>query len=233
MTVIELLESSLRVGGIIGEAETLNATAAVDAKEALNVMLTSQPWQGLALVALTNENFPTVAAQASYTMGASGNFNTVRPTKINKAWLRDSANLDTPLKINDLGFYADISDKTSPGQPTDLYISYGYPLATLYFYYVPDAVYTVYLESEKPLTEVTTLTATISLPPGYLAALKWNLALELMPEYGKEPSQFQFKQAKDYLGAIKNLNAANRVQAVKLDTPWTTDGGGFDIRNPD
>lgn len=230
---MDILKGALRIGGIIAVGETIDAAAAQDGLAALNMMLTSQPWQGLAVVATTKENFPLVAGQTSYTMGASGNFNTVCPTQIVSQFLRDSASADYPVTLIDEDRYNALGDKTLQGRPEYLYVSYAYPLATLYFYYVPDAAYTFYVNSEKPLAEMTSLTQVFSLPPAYLSAIKWNLFLELAPEYQKDPTAFQYKQAERYLSAVKNINAANRVPVATLNTPWSNLKSQFNINNPD
>jgi len=156
----------------------------------------------------------TVVAPTTNTTG--GNFNTVRPTQILNAFVRDSGGTDHDVAIIGPGKYQGISTKTTAGRPYFLHFVGTAPLGTIYLYPVPDAAETLYLDSLKPLTELTTLTATIALPPGYMAMLKSNLAVALAPEYNREPSKLVFQEAHDTKKAIIAINAASRHEPVNL-----------------
>jgi hypothetical protein len=75
----------------------------------------------------------------------------------------------------------------------------------------------MYLYSLKPWTEITTLTSNTSFPGEYDRAIKYNLAIELAPEYGTEVSPAVAKMAEDALNDIFSLNASMQVQPVKLE----------------
>jgi hypothetical protein len=106
--------------------------------------------------------------------------------------------------------------KTTPGRPYYLHFVGTAPLGTVYLYPVPDAAETLYLDSLKPLTEITGLTTVLAFPPGYLSALKSNLAVLLAPEYGREPSKLVYQEAHDTKKAILNINAAGRAEPINL-----------------
>ena len=56
-------------------------------------------------------------------------------------------------------------------------------LGELYMYPVPSTASIINLYSRKALTQFSSLTDSISLPVGYVRALKYSLAVELAPEY--------------------------------------------------
>ena len=216
MTLLELLTSSLRAIGVKNPGVTLTAEEVNDAKEILNLMVDQWSAEGLPVYAGTLEGLTLTIGASSRTIGTGGNFNTGRPTQILNAFIRDSGSIDYPIEIIGPKQYQGISLKSTSGRPYYLYYLGSAPLGTIYLYPTPDAAETLYLDSLKPLSEMTNLTATIALPPGYNAALKSNLAVSLCSEYGREPSQLLMKEAHDTKAAIININAASRIDPVNL-----------------
>jgi hypothetical protein len=216
MTLLELLTSSLRAIGVKNPGVTLTAEEVDDAKEILNLMLDLWSAEGLMVYASTRESFSLVNGQEAYTIGTGGNFNTDRPIQILNAYIGESGAADTPVEIIGANQYQGIWLKETPGKPDKLNFLGTMPLGTIYIYPSPDSAYTIYLDSLKPLTDITVLTSTISLPPGYEAALQSNLAVNLAPEYGRDPSQLVLKAAMESKKALMNLNAASRIDPVNL-----------------
>lgn len=216
LTVMDILEASLRAIRVISPNESLSAGRAKTARQALNMMLALWSTRGLVVPVITQEAFALVATQASYTMGAGGDFDSTRPLAMAGAFVNDGSS-DSPLDLIGAGEYNAISDKTTSGVPDRLFFKTTFPLATLYFYPVPDADYAVTLDSQRLLIDYDNLTDDISISPEYYAAIKWNLAIELCPDYEREPPKTVVVLAERSLGAIITLNAANRVEPVKLN----------------
>ena len=216
MTLIELLTSSLRSIGAKNPGVTLTADEVNDAKEILNLVLDTWSAEGLPVYAATLEGLTLTVGAASRTIGTGGNFNTVRPVAITNAYVRDSGGYDNPVEIIGPKKYQDIVAKTTAGRPYFLHYVGTSPLGTIYLYPVPDATDTLYLNSLKPLTDITNMSADIGLPPGYEAALQSNLALALCPEYGRQPSPLLAAMAVATKKAIVQVNAASRHDPVNL-----------------
>lgn len=214
MTVNEILESSLRAIHVISPTESVSSGQAKTAKQALNIMLSLWSTKGLVVQVITRESLTLTADKASYTIGASGDFNTARPMAIYSAMI-DSGDSDYPMRIIGTEEYNAISVKTNTGVPDMLYTDFTFPLATMYPYPIPDAAYGMTINKQVLFTDYTSLTTSISLPPEYYAAIKWNLAIELCPDYEREPSQTIIVLAERTLDAIMTLNAANRLEPIK------------------
>ncbi len=219
MTLLELLTSSLRSIEVKNPGVALTAEEVNDAKEILDLLLDELSVDVGVIYAATLEGLALTVSKASYTIGIGAtatNFNTVRPTQILNAFIRDSGAIDHPVEIIGPGKYQGLSSKTTAGRPYYLHFVGTAPLGTVYLYPVPDAAETLYLDSLKPLADMTDLTATIALPPGYEAMLKSNLAVRLAPEYGRDPSKLVYQEAHDTKKSIICINAASRVEPVNL-----------------
>ena len=221
-TLYDSLKSSLRVLGVVVPGETPTAQQIQDAMDAQNAMLGSL--SPLILYANTSEDLTLAAGTASYTIGTGGTFNTGRPTKIMGAsYLNDSGNTSYPLEVIDQARYNRISDKTTQGRPEYVMYDPQYALGMVYFYPTPDAAYTFHCVSEKPLTEITNLTATLVLPAEYKSFLKWNTAMALAPEYpgstGQPGFQIVVREATRSLSIIQRIVAHRRMQETILDCP--------------
>lgn len=212
-TVRELIEGSLRLIEELGAGQVSDADSANDALKSLSMMINSWSSMGDLIYTETTDSYAMTAGDGVYTIGATGDIAVARPTRITAAYVT-SGGVDSPLEIIDAKKYADIPIKTLQGIPEQIYFESNYPNATLRLYPVPSAADTLVLYSEKPLTEYTALTTTLSLPPGYERALKYNLAVEIAPEYGKQASATVQKIAIQSKNAIQNNN--NRYDSEKL-----------------
>jgi hypothetical protein len=74
------------------------------------------------------------------------------------------------------------------------------------------------IDSLKALTDPATITTEIEFPTSYDAAIKWNLAIELAPEYGKDPSGIVIARARESKRIIETKNLANQINAADLSS---------------
>ena len=209
MTVRELIRKSMLLIGSISTGENLSADEAADGLSSLNDLLDSWSTDGLLIPASSREEFTLVPAQASYTIGPAGNFNTTNPQLIEEARLMvlGGTAFETPIKVYNTQEYADIKIKTlSTSMPEALYFQRGSPLSTITLYTVPSTANKLVLYSKKALTNFTSVSAEITLPAGYQRALRYNLALELAVEYGKMPSEYVMMAAQDLKAQLMRIN---------------------------
>lgn len=211
MTARDLITKSLKLIGVLSGNEAPSANEASDALSSLNDMLDLWSTQSLLIYAKTQEVFPLVASQQSYTMGPGGNFNTTRPQRIEEASLRINGTTtnDLPVEIITQAQWANITVKSVTSSiPTKLFEQNTYPLDTIYLWPVPsDLSKSLVLWSWKPLTNFATLDTVVNLPPGYNKTLKYNLGVELAPEYGKQVDPVIIAQAVGSKDDIKRMNS--------------------------
>lgn len=212
MTVRELISRSLKLVNIISSGETPTASEYQDALASLNSMIGSWSLQSLFINTKAREEFSLTSGQETYTIGDTGDFNTVRPTSILNLTYKLS-NIEYPVDIITQQEYAQIADKTLSGLTNKAYVSGSYPLDTISLYPIPSQTSTLVVYSIKPLIEYTSLDTVISLPQGYERALIYNLAVEVAPEYGKIANDKIESVARESIADIKRIN----TDAVYMD----------------
>lgn len=226
MTGRELVSASLRLIGALAPGESMEATQATDGLAALNRMIDSWSNERLLINAYTPESALTLSpGDATYTLGTSGDI-TTRPILIAKALIRDGLT-DYPVNILTLPQYAAIANKSTQGVPDSLYDDGGYPQRTITLYPVPSSALSLVLFTLRPLAQIATLDASVSLPPGYEDALIYNLALRLSPEYGKVASELVMMTAVESKTLIKRAN--HRPSLMRCDAIPAGSGSRFDI----
>lgn len=184
----------------------------------LNDLIASWSVDDILVPVVITENFTLTTGQGSYTIGPGGDFNTVRPTKIQRGiYIRDSADVDYPMRVITRELYNNLAIKDADGRPTRLYYKPSYPLGTIFFNFVPTLAETIYFDSLKPLTEITNISATLVLPPEYKKALRFNLAIELAPEFAdiKIP-ELVIRNAEESKDALERVNSIS-LEEVKFD----------------
>lgn len=211
MTARDLITRTFRLISVLASTEVPTANEANEALLSLNEMVDSWSNQQLLIPSKVQEVFPLVASQQSYTMGVGGNFNTSRPQKIENASIRTttgSTTYDLPIEIINQDKWATITIKNvSSALPTKLFEQNTYPLDTIYLWPMPsDASKSVVLWSWKPLTTFTSLDTVVSLPPGYSKMIRYNLGVELAPEYSRQLDPIIIAQAVDMKADVKRMN---------------------------
>lgn len=207
-TVSDLIKSALRDIGAIATGETPSASELTDGLTSLNDLVETWSADGFLVFEEKIETFTLIANQQQYGIGSGGDFDTVRPIQIKGAGIKQSGGEDEqPVKILNIQEWQSIVVKsTSSELPLYLYYNPAYPLGEVNVWPKPSAASSLVLYSEKPLTAFANTAATVSLPPGYQRALRKNLALELAPEYGRNPSPLLMEQAMESKAEIMRRN---------------------------
>lgn len=216
-TVRDIINGSLRLIEELGAGQVASAEDTQDAFTALLAMLDSWSIQGGCIFTEVIETFPLTTGVSTYTIGSGGNFNTTRPVKLRSmTYSLGSDTFEQDLEIIDMEEYAYQNDKTTVGYSKRVYYNANYPLASFIFNPVPTSGF-VKIYSEKPLSTFASINDTLVLPPGYERALKYNLAVEIAPEYGKQPSQTVMMIAVESKQAVENKNLENDKNTTVTD----------------
>jgi len=186
-TASAIILSSLRSLGVKEAGESLGASEGADALIYMNDILDGWSLEPLMQTNTVQLSQTLVASQATYTFGSGGD-NSTRPVRIEKAWIRDSSNIDIPIRLCGMDEYNEKVYKTSEtSYPYLLYYRAEYPLGVVNLYPEPSTTYTLYLEALATISSIATLATSVDLAPGYIKALKRILAVEISPEYKIDP----------------------------------------------
>ena len=199
MTVTELIDKALQLIGVIAPGETPAPEERADALSVLNNLLANWNAQQLPLFSVKLDIVPLTGA-ASYTLAS-------RPMRIKSAQvLAANGTAQAPALIDAVG-WASVTDKSRTGVYAEvLYCDYGYPTATVTLSPRP-ASGTLEIYSYRRLAEFASLAEVIDLPPGYERALRYALAIDLAPEYGRTVTPEIGASAMEAKNAIAQLNA--------------------------
>lgn len=214
-TALDHITGAARLIGVAYKGEALSADEAADGLAALNDMLASWSNDDLLTYAYEWNNFSLTAGVASYLMGEGQTFNDTRPINIAAAFVR-SGSTDYQLQlISPEQYELEIPVKTV-SSTIPQYLSYdnAYPYPTIRIYPVPATNNSLYMLYNKPLETIASLDTTVDLPPGWNRAIKYNLAIEMAPEFGQEPSASVVDTARKSLGAIKRATSANNAMPL-------------------
>lgn len=199
MTVQDLVTKSLQLIGVVASGETPATSESNDAFDALNLIIANWNAQQLPLYSVSVQTV-TMTGAASYALST-------RVSRIKSAQVVSSIGTTQAPNLIDAAGWAGVTDKARTGVFAEvLYCDYAFPSATVWLSPKPTAG-TLEVFSYTPLTAFGSLGATITLPPGYERALRYALAIELAPEYGRPLGPEILVPAQEAKGAITGLNA--------------------------
>lgn len=207
-TVLAIITKAMQHIGAIATGETPSAAESADGLIAFNDVLETLNLQNLAVYGAAAEAFTTIAGQARYTIGATGDWVTSRPVSIGEAFCTVQG-IDFPIDSWTYPEYMAVAYKADRSSIIErlVYVN-DYPLGVIYLFPTPDAAVTVSIDTMRQLTAATLVSDTVSVPPGYARMLAYAVAVELAPQYGAAPP---VAYAAATLALVKR---ANRVPAL-------------------
>ena len=211
------INGALRLIGMLAEGETPSAATSADALSALNQMIDSWNTERLSVFTTQDQVFTWPVNQATRTLGPTGNFVGNRPVLVDDAtYFKDASNgTSYGIKIINEQQYNGIAVKnTTSTYPQVLYVNMGYPDITMTVYPVPSSPLEWHIVSVEELSQPAVLATTLSFPPGYLRAFRFNLATEIAAEFGVEPSPQVSRIAMTSKRNIKRINNPDDVMAM-------------------
>lgn len=211
-TALDVIESALALTNAVGVDQTLTADETADSLAALNDMIDSWSLDGLAVYNSANQTFSTVAGQAVYTIGTGGDWNTDRPIGISMTAYCTYTGVDFPVPNISQEEYNSISLKTQqqPIVQRYLYVNDN-PLGLVTLWPVPSEVVSMTFSMDRLLATQATAATTLSFPPGYNRAFKYNLAVDLASIFGKPVPPAVAQIATQSLAAVMKANRTSPV----------------------
>lgn len=202
-----LIRQALGLTNAVGVDQTLTSDELADCLSCLNDIYEDLSNQNLGVWSTANQTFNTVAGQATYTIGTGGNWNTVRPVRINDPAYCTYGGVDFPMHAWDQREYNLVGLKTQQQPIVQRYLFVNeFPLSFITLWPVPAQVVPVTFSMDNVLTNIASAATTISFPPGYGKLYKYKLGVELAPLFGRVASRDVKQIAVETLAHIKRVN---------------------------
>jgi len=216
-TAGDIINGSLRLLGVLAEGEVPSAETSQDALRAMNQMIDSWNTERLSVFSTQDQIFMWPAGQLSRTMGPSGNFVGNRPVLLDDAtYFKDpGTGVSYGIKFINQQQYDGIAVKTvTSTYPQVIFVNMTFPDIEMYIYPRPTRELEWHFISVEELTQPATLATVLHFPPGYLRAFRYNLACEMAPEFGVEPSSQVRRLAMSSKRNIKRINNPDDIMSM-------------------
>jgi hypothetical protein len=204
----------------LGVGQSVSPDDTMDAFNTLNMMMGQFQVERLSVYHLVDAVKQSTGA-LSYTIGIGGDFNVLRPIKIESAFAR--------LPQSGTGLYTDFPCEIIPSRedynrigvkqlgslPDSVYYDAGFPLGALYFWPVPNASYELHVTTMETLQQFAAPASVVNLPPPYMAMIRYQLAVYLAPSYQIQPMSTLVGLATNAKRVVKRMNH----QIAKMTMP--------------
>lgn len=190
----QLITSALRMIGAVAQGETPTANQISEAAEALNMMVKAWEADGMPLWGIAETSITLVAGTNKYQIGIGKTVDIPKPLKVIQAWNRDNTSkVDIPMRILTKQEYNILGNKTTSGNPIQIYYQPMLNYGDLYVFPTPATVDAtnnkVYIVYQRPFEDFLVTGDNPDFPQEWLDALKYGLAARLAPEYGVPSDQ--------------------------------------------
>jgi hypothetical protein len=216
-TAGDIINGSLRLLGVLAEGEVPSAETSQDALLAMNQMIDSWSTERLSVYATQDQIFMWPAGQLSRTLGPSGDFIGNRPVLLDTAtyYVDPGSGVSYGIKMINQQQYDGIAVKTvTSTYPQVIFVNMTFPDVEMYIYPRPTRELEWHFISVQELTQPATLATVLHFPPGYLRAFRYNLACEMAPEFGVEPSSKVRRLAMASKRNIKRINNPDDIMSI-------------------
>ncbi len=204
LTPGQIVYSALRVFNGIALGTTPDGLTLNNGIQLLNMMLKNWQTQGLKIWTIVELLVTPVVGQNAYVISPTGpDLISDKPLRILNGYCfsRDLvSNLDRNLMVVSKQEYMLLGDKISQGAINTLMYDPAVTSGTLYMYNAPDTYSAtntqLHIFAQRPVRDINLSTDPFDLPQEWMMPLRWNLAAELMGEYGVEAKQQSIIQQK-------------------------------------
>lgn len=184
----DIIKRALRLCGVLAQGESPTTDQVNEASVALNALTKAYMADGMPLWAIKQFPVPLTSGVNSYTIGIGQTVNTPKPLKVFQAWNHDSiSKVDIPMRVISRQEYNMLGNKTSSGNPIQVFYEPLNTTGVLHVFPTPDATAqtnnSVYLVYQRPFEDFDAATDTPDFPQEWYDAICYGLAIRLAGEY--------------------------------------------------
>jgi len=220
-TARQLIGDAHRLLGLVASGNVLPEADYQDNLRAFNQMIDSWSTERLMIYNTIDQVFTWPAGEIQRHLGPNGaslgGFNGIRPILLDDStYFRDpGTNVSFGIKFINQQQYDGIAVKTvTSTYPQVMWINMEYPSIQMTVYPRPTRDLEWHFISVQELDQPATLLTELTFPPGYLRAFRYNLALELAPEFNMDPSAQVARIAMTSKRDVKRINNPDDVMSM-------------------
>jgi len=235
--VQDLINLALKKLAVLAEGESPTAEQSNDALTAFNDLIDHWNTQKLQSYTVTRTTWTITSGTQDYNVGSGQIVNVARPAFIDHVQFLDTSvtpNLEYQMSPLTEDAWSKVPQKglTAPF-PTSWYYNPTFPNGLISLWPKPtSAVLQGVMYAPAVVSSFATLQTAVSLAPGYKRMYVNNLAIELAPDYEREPGAALVKAAADTFSDVKRLN--KRFMDMQVDAAALIQGRSrrfvYDIR---
>jgi hypothetical protein len=217
MTAREMISSAHRLLNLVNAGNALPEAVYQENLQSLNRMIDSWNTERLSVYNTQDQMFEWPTNVITRSLGPSGDFVGNRPVLLDDAtYFRDpQTNVSFGIKFINQQQYDGIAVKTvTSTYPQVMWINMEHPNITMTVYPKPTRLLEWHFISIEELAQPATLNTELYFPPGYLRAFTYNLAMELAPEFGLEPSPQVQRIAMTSKRNLKRINNPDDIMSM-------------------
>lgn len=233
-----MVNNGLRESGALGLGQTASSEDINEGFTILNEMIAQWRVKRWLVYRLVTASWAATGA-TTFTIGPSGSVTTdiggasisVRPDRLEDAYVRNTNvaapnQPDTPLRILEAKEdYDRIALKSLTAMPSAVFYDPTLTNGTIYPWPVPNSgLYTMFVVFKVPFAAFASLATTVSFPPEYDAAIRYQLAIRLRTHFQipPPPNDYLISLAKDAMQTIRGANTA--IASLRMPSQVTRSG---------
>jgi hypothetical protein len=220
-SIRELVTGALRVLGVVQAGQPPTQGEADAALSALASLLDSWAADRLLVFAVKPHYFAVQGGKQEYTMGPGADFEVARPVRVEHAsfvpdaaltelgeYVPDRRHLSLRVEPLNVQEFAALTMRSVEGPyPLALHADGDSPVGRVTLFPAPTKSGVLVLYLWSPFDVTVDLDTPLGFPPGYERALRFGLAIELAPEFGKVLSPETMAIAASALGKVRRANS--------------------------
>lgn len=180
----EIIASALRIIGAIAPGETPTTAMYTSGSQALNMIVKAWQADGMPVWVMSQYTLTLVDATNSYSI-------TPKLLKVISAFNRNtSTNIDIPMRVVSQDEYNRLGNKSTAGNPIQIWAQPLLDTTTVKVYPTPTAVEaaanTILITYQKQFSDMDSSSDTLEFPQEWFDAIKFALANRLSFEYGMD-----------------------------------------------
>ena len=226
-----IIRMAMKDAGLLQEGDDPNSEQFADGLNRLNDIINFEQTQGLKLWLQYDLTVPLVAGQGTYSIGPGSDVDMTKPTRVlSNAYYLDSNSIRRPLIHISRDEYLRLSNPAGQGPITNYFVDKQRTELSVTFWLIPDtqaATGSAHLLIQQQMTNMVSLTDSMSLPQEWFMWARWALAADLASGQPQAVIQRCMGYAAGYRDALEDWDVEDAATSFAPDHRSSYSRGSF------